>query len=143
MKIGRHEFLFHPIAVHFTNALFPVSLLFLALSFISPDHSFRDAYGYTLTLGALSAPFSYLTGIADWRHRYKGAKTDIFSKKLRSGIALIIAGVVCAAWYWGSPPILDEGGVITAVFLGLNAATLPLTIVLGHLGGRLVFMSRG
>lgn len=139
MKIGKIEIQLHPIAVHFTNALFPVALLFLALYLLFHQDSIRHTYLYILALATLSAPVSYLAGIADWKQRYKGAKTSTFVKKIRYGIALIIVGVVCIAWYYFYPMILDGAGMAMIFFLALNLSTLPLTVALGHLGGKLVF----
>jgi uncharacterized membrane protein len=140
MRIGKIDILLHPIAVHFTNALFPVSLFFLILYLVFRLDSLRYTYFYILALATISSPITYLTGIVDWKQKYKGAKTSAFVKKIRSGVALVIVGIVCTAWYGSYPDILDGAGVGTIVFLGLNLSTLPLTVVLGHLGGKLVFM---
>jgi uncharacterized membrane protein len=141
MKIGKVYLQFHPIAVHFPNALFPVALFFLCLYLIFRVESFRNTYFYILALATISSPIAYFTGVVDWKQRYKGAKTSTFVKKIRSGIALIIVGLICTAWYGTSPGILDGAGVGTILFLGLNLSTLPLTVALGHLGGKLVFMA--
>jgi len=140
MKIGKTDTLLHPIAVHFTNALFPVSFFFLILYLLLHQDSFRQTYFYILALATISSPFSYLTGIADWKRRYKGAKTSLFSKKIRYGIGLMVVGAFCTAWYWFYPGVLDDRGVPIAVFMGLNLSTIPLAVALGHLGGKLVFM---
>jgi len=142
MRIGKFETLFHPIAVHFTNALFPVAFFFLVLYFIFHTDSFQQTYFYILVLATISSPISYLTGIVDWKQRYKGAMTSIFSKKIRSGIGLMVVGAICTVWYGFSPSVVDERGVARIVFLALNLSTLPLAVVLGHLGGKLVFTGR-
>lgn len=141
MKLGKIYLQFHPIAVHFPNALFPVALFFLVLYLIFRVESFRYTYFYILALATISSPIAYFTGVVDWKQRYKGAKTSTFVKKIRSGIALIIVGVVCTVWYSTNPGMLDDAGVGTILFLGLNLSTLPLTVALGHLGGKLVFMT--
>ena len=140
MKIGKFYLQFHPVAVHFTNALFPVSLFFLILYLVFQLDSYRDTYFYILALATISSPIAYVTGIVDWKKRYRGAKTSTFVKKIRSGIVLIIVGIICTAWYGTYPDVLDSTGAGTIVFLGLNLSTLPLTVTLGHLGGKLVFM---
>jgi len=140
MRIGKFETLFHPIAVHFTNALFPVAFFFLVLYFLSHNDSFLQTYFSILVLATISGPISYLTGIVDWKQRYKGAMTSIFSKKIRSGIGLMVVGAICTVWYGFYPSVVDERGVARIIFLALNLSTLPLTVVLGHLGGKLVFM---
>lgn len=142
MKIGKSDILLHPIAVHFTNALFPVAFFFLVLYFLFHNDSFRQTYFSILVLATISSPIAYLTGIIDWKQRYKGAMTSIFSKKIRSGIGLMVVGVICTVWYGFYPSVVDERGVARIIFLALNLSTLPLTVVLGHLGGKLVFMVR-
>jgi uncharacterized membrane protein len=143
MQIGKIYLQFHPIAVHFTNALFPVALFFLILYLIFRLESYRDTYFYILVLATISSPISYVAGLVDWKKRYKGAKTSTFVKKIRSGIVLIIVGIICTAWYGTNPDVLNGTGAGTIVFLGLNLSTLPLTVALGHLGGKLVFMVQG
>ena len=140
MKIGKTDTLLHPIAVHFTNALFPVSFFFLVLYLLLRHDSLRQTYFYILALATISSPFSFLTGIADWKQRYKGAKTSLFSKKMRYGICLMVIGALCTAWYWFYPGVVDDRGVSLIVFLIANLLTLPLAVALGHLGGKLVFM---
>lgn len=142
MRIGKIDVLFHPIAVHFTNALFPVAFFFLVLYFLFNQDSFRQTYFYILVLATISSPIAYLTGIIDWKQRYKGAMTSVFSKKIRSGIGLMVVGALCTVWYGFNPCVVDSTGVAKTVFLALNLSTLPLAVVLGHLGGKLVFMVR-
>jgi uncharacterized membrane protein len=140
MKLGKIYLQFHPIAVHFTNALFPVALFFLILYLFFRLDSYKDTYFYILALATISSPIAYVTWIVDWKKRYKGAKTSTFVRKIRSGIVLIIVGIICTAWYGTYPDVLDGTGAGNIVFLGLNLSTLPLTVALGHLGGKLVFM---
>jgi uncharacterized membrane protein len=142
MKHGKLYLQWHPIAVHFTNALFPVAFFFLVLYLVFRLDSFRYTYFYILALATISSPIAYFTGIIDWKQRYKGAKTSTFDKKIRSGIALVIVGVICTAWYATYPSMLDSAGIATIIFLGLNLSTLPITVNLGHLGGKLVFMAQ-
>ena len=142
MKIGKLYLQLHPIAVHFTIALFPVALFFLILYLIFHLDSYRDTYFYILALATVSSPIAYITGIVDWKKRYKGTKTSTFVRKIRSGIVLIIVGIICTVWYGTSPDVLNGAGAGTVVFLGLNLSTLPLTVALGHLGGKLVFMAQ-
>ena len=99
MKIGKINIYLHPITVHFTSALYPVSFLFLVLHLTLHQASFGQTYFYILLLATLSSPFSYATGIVDWKERYKGAKTIVFTKKLRYGMVLMATGVICTAWY--------------------------------------------
>jgi uncharacterized membrane protein len=139
IKIGKIETQLHPIAVHFTNALFPVAVLFLALHLLSQQDSLRHTFFYILALATISSPISYLVGIVDCKERYKGVLTSIFLKKLRYGIALVIVGAVCVVWYYLYPMILGCASVARIIFLALNLSTLLFTVLLGHLGVKLIF----
>ena len=71
MKLAKIYLQFHPIAVHFTNALFPVSLFFLCLYLIFRVESFRYTYFISWPWRPSRAPLPIsqgsLTGNSDTR----------------------------------------------------------------------------
>jgi uncharacterized membrane protein len=138
MRIGKYVIHLHPMSVHFTNALYPVSLLFLALYLATKEESYRTTYGYIIALAALSTPVSFATGYAEWRKKYHAARVRVFSRKIRFGILLMAVGATCALWYWIDHGVLSRGGIASLVFTALNFAVLPLAVTLGYLGGNLV-----
>jgi uncharacterized membrane protein len=139
MEIEKLGVRFHSITVHFTVALFPVAIFFLILYLLFHQDSFRHTYFSLTILATLSIPFSYLTGIVVWKKRYRGVKTHIFVDKIRYGLILPVVGVLCSVWYWLNPDVLDDRGLLIIIFLILNLSTLPITLYLGHLGGKLAF----
>lgn len=139
MHIGKYDIHFHPMTVHFTNALYPISLLFLTLYLITKEESYRITYGYIILLAALSTPVSFMTGYIEWKQKYKGARVRVFQRKLQLGFALTAVGASCALWYWTDGGALTRGGIGTALFAALNFTVLPLAVYLGYLGGRLVY----
>jgi len=138
LRIGKYTIHLHPMSVHFTNALYPVSLLFLALYLLTKEDSSRTTYGYIITLAALSTPVSFATGYIQWRQKYKAAKVRVFIRKIRLGIALMAVGPSCTLWYWADPGFLTRGGMEVFLFSLLNLTVLPLAVTLGYLGGNLV-----
>lgn len=140
MKIGKYNIHLHSISVHFTNGLYPVSVLFLIIFKIYQHESFSSTYFYLLVLASISAPISFLTGIIEWKQKYKGARVRIFKRKYTYGIVLMGVGNSCTAWSCISPEIITGSGTLHFVFILLNFAIIPIVAYLGHLGGKLVFV---
>jgi uncharacterized membrane protein len=139
MKIGKYDVHLHSIAVHFTNALYPVAVLFLILSFFYQKDASLLTYFHLMILATFSVPISYITGIIEWKLKYKGAKVRIFARKQRFSLVLLGLGITCTLWYGWHPDVLENVGGLRMVFLFLHFAILPNVIYLGYLGGKLVF----
>jgi len=139
MKIGRHSVHLHSISVHFTSALYPVSLFFLILSYFYQKDASLFTYFHLMILATVSAPISHATGIIEWKRKYKGARVRVFIRKYRLGLVVSGLGVACTLWYGFHPAVLNGAGTLRIIFLCLNFAILPNVIYLGYLGGRIVF----
>lgn len=139
MKIGKLYVHSHQISAHFTTALFPVAIFFLILYFFSHCDSFCTTYFNLMILATFSTPISYLTGIIDWKLKFRGARTSIFIKKIWYGWVLTAIGLLCITWYWLYPTVFSSPGVASTVFLILNVSIIPVVVYLGYLGGRLAF----
>lgn len=139
MKIRKYNIHLHSISVHFINGLYPVAVLFLILYKIFHQESFRSTYFHLLLVASISAPISYLTGIIEWKQKYKGARVRIFKRKYTYGIVLMGVGSFCTVWSYISPEIIRGPGILHFVFILLNFTILSLAVYLGHLGGKLVF----
>lgn len=139
LKIRFLEIPFHALFVHFPTALYPVAIIFLILALVFDRDSFRDTYFYLMIIAAFFTPISHVTGIVEWKNKYRGAKTHIFINKIRFSLILSVVGGLCTAWYWFCPEILNYTGIYTIIFIMLNISTIPLIIYLGHLGGKLVY----
>ncbi len=129
----------HSIFIHFTNALYPVAFFFIVLFLITGEESFDKTYFYIMVLATLSVPFSYASGVVEWRRRYQGAMIDIFFKKFRVGVVVFILGSAATLWRYLSPEVLDGGGLKAALFVLLNLLILPPIVYLGHVGGKIVY----
>ena len=138
-KIKEGDLHIHSMLIHFTNALYPVASVFIFLSLIFNKAAFDKTYFYIMVLATLSVPFSYASGILEWKKRYQGAKKEIFYAKIRYGVPIFILGGGATLWRALSPEILTDGGLLTVPFILLNLSVLPIIVYLGHLGGVIVY----
>jgi hypothetical protein len=92
-----------------------------------------------MILATLSSPITYLTGIIEWKQKYKGAKVRVFMMKYRYGLCLLGLGILCTFWYFLNPKILTDKGELYILFVILNFSIIPLAIYLGYLGGKLAY----
>lgn len=139
MILGKRAVHLHSMSVHFTSALYPVAVFFLFLSLVYRAEFSLFAYHHLMILATLSAPVAYLTGVAEWKQKYRGAKVRIFTRKKRAGVVLVILGAFCTLWYVMNPGIMMDSGAARAAFLCMNSSVVPLVVYLGSLGGKLVF----
>lgn len=139
MKIGKYDIHLHSISVHFTSALYPVALFFLILSYFYQKDTSLSIYFHLMVLATVSAPISQITGIIDWKRKYKGAKVRIFRRKYFLGMVLCGLGIACTLWYGFNPDVVADAGVLRILFLLLNLSILPIVIYLGYLGSKIVY----
>jgi uncharacterized membrane protein len=138
-KIGEKDLHLHSMTIHFTSALYPVAILFMFLFLIFGKTSFQQTHFYTMLLATVSVPFSYLTGILEWRQKFEGTRLPIFTAKVRFGIVIFAVGGLCTIWGAISPGVLAGGGVLRVVYILLNVSILPLVVFLGYLGGKILY----
>ena len=138
-RIRERDIHIHSIFIHFTNSLYPVAILFMFLFLLLGNASFHQTYFYIMVLATFSVPFSYLTGILEWRKRFKGVMIPIFAAKIKYGPVIFIIGGCSTLWHYISPGILERGDILSAAYILLNASILLPLIYLGHLGGIIVY----
>src|SRR3972149_6192090 len=138
-RIRQRDIHIHSIFIHFTNSLYPVAILFMFLFLLLGNVSFHQTYFYIMVLATFSVPFSYLTGILEWRKRFKGVMIPIFAAKIRYGLVIFIIGGCSTLWHYISPGILERGDILSVVYILLNVSILLPLIYLGHLGGIIVY----
>jgi len=138
-RIKNRDLHFHSILIHFTNGLYPIAIFFMLLFLVTGRDSFKETYFYIITLATLSVPFSYLTGILQWRKKFQAMMIQIFYSKLRYGMLVFLLGASATVWNFFSPEILAKGSILTVLFVLINLAIIPPLIYLGHLGGIIVY----
>ncbi len=131
---------FHPIFVHFPQALFPVALASFVVYLVTGAEELETGAYVAVAFGALAAPFTTLTGLADWKTRYKAYMTSVFRIKITGAFVLIGLSVPAVVLRSLVPdvaalPLAGAG----YVYAGLLAACVATCVVLGYYGGKLVF----
>ena len=131
---------FHPVFVHFPQALFPVAFASFVLYLGTGEPVFESGTHLMTAFGLAAAPVTMITGYIDWKVRYKGYMTPVFRIKIVTGFVLIglsLAVVLLRAFV---PEIarlpLSGLGWLRA---GLLAGCVASCVVEGHYGGKLVF----
>lgn len=131
---------FHPIFVHFPQALFPAAFASFLL-YLATGNVLFEKGSYLMTVFALvSIPVTMLTGYIDWKIRYKGYMTPVFKIKITTGFVLISLSFSAVLLRTLVPetallPLSGKGWLLG----GLLAACVGSCVVEGHYGGKLVF----
>ncbi len=129
----------HPIAVHFSNGLVPVSVFFLFLFFITRSHEMEIVAFYTLITGTMGSGLAIGTGLFDWKKNYRGVWVPVFKKKLTAGILSVLAGTAACVLRFYHPELLYSVNPLTVIYVVLNFFMLGCVTIAGYLGGKLVF----
>lgn len=129
----------HPIAVHFSNGLVPVSIFFLTLFWMTGSRDMEIVAFYTLLIGTLGSCLALVTGLYDWKKNYKGAWVPVFKKKLTAAIFSILAGSAACAIRFFNPELLYSVTSLMMIYVALNFFMLGCVSIAGYLGGKLVF----
>jgi len=135
-------FIFHAIASHFVNGLVPIAVLFLLLTLVTVDVYFEQTVFHLFAVSSLTVPITLISGIRDWRIKFKGARAPIFYRKITLAIilALLCVAIVSIRLLWTDP--LAAGGKIAWLYAVCIFMTLPLVTLLGHYGGKLAYLLR-
>ena len=131
---------YHPIFVHFPQALFPVALASLLLHIATGNVVFENGASLMTIFGLAATPVTMVTGYIDWKIRYKGYMTPVFKIKIVTGFVLVglsLAAVLLRTLFpeTGLFPLSGVGWLRAALLAGCVASC----VVEGHYGGKLVF----
>ena len=137
-----NTFIFHAVSSHFVNGLIPVAALFMLLTLITADPYFEHTVIHLMCIAAMTIPVSFLSGIRDWRVKFHGGRAPIFYHKIKLSIilALLCVAVISIRLVWPDP--LAAAGGIAWLYGGCIFMTLPVVVLLGHLGGKLAYVVR-
>lgn len=131
---------FHPIFVHFPQALFPVAFASFVLYLVTGNDLFERGTFLMLLFGLAAVPVTMITGYLDWKIRYKGYMTPVFKIKITTGFVLIGLSLSAVLLSVLVPevarlPLSGMGWLRAALLAGCVASC----VVEGHYGGKLVF----
>lgn len=128
----------HPMLVHFSIAYTVVISLLCFLYLLTDYRCLEAASYYLLVLGLISAPGAGLSGFFTWKVVYQGRMTRIFFRKIVLTIILFIAITLCFVVRTMDPDVLIAKNIITYVYLALIVSLVPITVMLGYYGGKIV-----
>lgn len=137
IKEMKQSFMLHPVAAHFSNGVIPVAVLYLLLFLPTGNPFFERTVIHLLVIVLLAVPFSFYSGIRDWKRKYKGAKAPVFQKKIRLSILLSVVCVIAVSIRLAVPDVMQTGGVLSWVYVASLFIALPTVVLLGHHGGKL------
>ena len=105
-------FIFHAVSSHFINGLVPVSILFMLLTLITADPYYEHTVIHLMFMAFLTMPFSFISGIRDWRKKFRRSRAPIFYRKIRLSImlALLCTAVIAIRLVWPNP-MASGGGI--------------------------------
>lgn len=130
----------HPISVHTPNGVLPLAILFLFLATAFGMAGFEKAAFFNLVFVLLTMPVVIITGVMEWRNRYKGVMTRIFGIKI--GASVVVTTTLLAMVIWR---LVDPGVAASAsrwVYLFVGVVMVGAVGLAGHMGGKLVFDTR-
>jgi len=133
----RRTFLLHAVSAHFSNGLIPVAVFYLLLALPAGDPFFEHTVIHLLVFVLVAIPFSFYSGIVDWKKKYNGAKAPVFVKKIRLAIVLCVLSVGAASIRLSDPMVISSPGILHWVYVLMLLAMLPVVVLLGHYGGKL------
>ncbi len=137
------KFHLHPITVHFPNGILPAVIVFLGLGFYFNIMVMETIAYYNLIFVLISLPLVILTGYFEWKKRYKGIKTAVFIIKITCAFVVFCSVNVLVFWRLFDPTVFAQGSPYRLIYLGVAAVMIGAAGISGHLGGKLVFASRG
>jgi len=128
----------HHISSHFTNALWPVGFLLLFSYFLTGKEAYESASFYMFIIGTLATPFTFGSGIIDWKTKYKGRSTRIFNHKRFFGMLFLLFSVVIVLWRFIDPSLATSANTHTSLYFALVFINCGFVSYLGHLGGKFI-----
>jgi uncharacterized membrane protein len=125
----------HPVLVHFTTALLPVSLVCdLGGKYLGRE-SLTSAGWWTLLFGAVGTPLTALTGWL-WMSDVEssGFNDHNLSTHEWLGITLVAGFVITAVWRWRAFKLASKPGI---TYLAFAALVVVMLLYQGYLGGKM------
>lgn len=137
------KFHLHPITAHFPNGILPAVVLFLCIAVFFKIAILERVAHFNLIFVLAMLPVVIVTGYVEWQKRYQGMKTAIFIVKIICALTVLGSVNVLVFWPLIDPQVIQDGSQYQLIYLGVAGLMLGAAGIAGHLGGKLVFASRG
>jgi hypothetical protein len=142
LKDMYRTFIFHAVASHFINGLLPVAVLFLLLGLATDNTYFEHTVVHLVAVALCTIPVSFLSGIRDWRIKFKRGKAPIFYRKIALSATLLILCLTAVGIRLGRPDLAATRGAVAWLYRGCLIGMVPIVILLGHFGAKLASLVR-
>ncbi len=130
----------HSMVVHFSLAYSVIVPLLAFLFLLTREVFFEFASYFMLLLGLLAGPVAGFSGIFSWKVTYESRMTKVFSRKILLTFVLVLVIFLAFVWRTLDPNILINTTSMSFVYLALSISLVPLSVMLGNYGGKIVFL---
>ena len=127
----------HPITVHFPQALLSLAPLFLILFYLTGNVNFERTCYYLGVTGFLTAIPAIMTGFFHWIFKYGRSTKGVYIFKMTASLLLFVYTTVVIYFHTSKGILAPEPVDISMLILYL--IIVPLAVVTGHTGGKIVF----
>ena len=129
----------HPMTVHFPTAYFIAAALFAFWNLLAPSAVRGEIVFYMNLLGFLSLFLAMSTGFLSWMVIYRGKLMGKIVFKLVLALILLALSAYVFITMIRYPDVLDSPIGMHVIVPFVILFYVPLVILLGYLGGQLVF----
>lgn len=96
----------HPITVHISNGLLPVSVIFIVLAMLSNFNPLAQAAFYNMRVVLMAMPIVLFSGYIDWQNRYNGKLSYRFVIKMVCGSVVLLSSLILVIWQIIDPAVM-------------------------------------
>ena len=128
----------HHISCHFTNGLFPAASACITLFLLTGNTLFENASLCCCTIGAIGAPIVYVSGLFDWRVRFKKRNVRIFTRKRYVGAALVLISVLLIAFRLSLGADISSVVAVKYIYASVIYLLTGMVTYLGYIGGKFI-----
>ena len=134
-----HKIHWHLLLVHFPISLFGVAFLFQILHIIFSPDAFTLATTVVILSGTVVMIPTTISGWSTWKHKYKGANTFLFKRKIITSFTMLAISLTLTTWRFLAYNIfLNEPYVFAHwVFMFGTLLLISGSIIEGFYGGKL------
>jgi uncharacterized membrane protein len=128
----------HVLLVHFPISMFGVAFIFQIMHLIFAPACFTLSTTVVILLGTLTLIPTTTSGWATWKHKYKGAGTYIFKRKITTSFVMLGTSVLLTIWRFTFYDIFTEEPTYAHWIFMIGTILLMLGSILeGYYGGKL------
>lgn len=130
----------HPMVVHFSEVCPLLAALFVFLYlFVDRFRPYEVFSSYLVLLGFLSSMGCMATGFFSWSTTYERTLTRIFRMKILFSAVQFSVMVLLFAMRYIDVDVLTKSQPLSVAYAVLMFALVPITVILGHYGGKIVY----